>query len=333
MTTTSSTTTGELAKPQYGTSLPVSVAALRDQMTEPSRASSALRMPGPAEGVDAAVGGESASRADRRRRSLPRSGSRRGASIPVRRSSRDSRRRAPRRRAAPAYRRGRRRPRTSDHPGPTARRHSSTGGDFDQSVSICAPWTTPSRLGPRKPGHSGSCLAAIGGADGAADGTTGTSVSFSMLATRFGGRQRGVGRRPLRVLQCSSASSGAVSAATGSGVVAHLGEQPFLRSRRPSPLEVDAVGVGEAIDPYDQEERAGDQDHGDQPREPTPAVAAGESRPPTPPTRGRRPGWSTCRTASPSPPLTATRRRRAWSRSPPGPSARGRPGARATARD
>ena len=47
MTTTSSTTTGELAKPQYGISLPVSVAALRDQMTEPSRASSALRIPVP----------------------------------------------------------------------------------------------------------------------------------------------------------------------------------------------------------------------------------------------------------------------------------------------
>src|SRR5690349_2755089 len=41
-----------------------------------------------------------------------------------------------------------------DHPGPTGRRHISTGGDFDQSVSRLTPAITPSRRGPRKPGHS-----------------------------------------------------------------------------------------------------------------------------------------------------------------------------------
>ena len=41
-----------------------------------------------------------------------------------------------------------------DHPGPTGRRHSCTGGDADQSVAIRTPRTTPSRFGPRKPGHS-----------------------------------------------------------------------------------------------------------------------------------------------------------------------------------
>ena len=43
--TTSPTTSGELAKPQPGIFLPVSDAALRDQTTEPLRASSAFRMP------------------------------------------------------------------------------------------------------------------------------------------------------------------------------------------------------------------------------------------------------------------------------------------------
>ena len=45
MTTRSSITSGELAKPQSGTFLPVSLAALRDQMTEPSRESRTFRMP------------------------------------------------------------------------------------------------------------------------------------------------------------------------------------------------------------------------------------------------------------------------------------------------
>src|SRR4029453_6748462 len=47
-----------------------------------------------------------------------------------------------------------------DQPGPIGRRHNSIGGDFDQSVSIRTPRTMPSRLGPRKPGQSGSLLGA-----------------------------------------------------------------------------------------------------------------------------------------------------------------------------
>src|SRR5687767_4251559 len=42
-----------------------------------------------------------------------------------------------------------------DQPGPTGLRQISTGGEWDQSVAIVTPWTTLSRLGPRKPGHSG----------------------------------------------------------------------------------------------------------------------------------------------------------------------------------
>ena len=43
--TTSSTTSGELAKPQSGTFVPVSDAALRDHTTAPLLASSAFRIP------------------------------------------------------------------------------------------------------------------------------------------------------------------------------------------------------------------------------------------------------------------------------------------------
>src|SRR5690242_17383643 len=41
-----------------------------------------------------------------------------------------------------------------DHPGPTSRRHICTGGAAVQSELIFAPLTTPSRRGPRNPGHS-----------------------------------------------------------------------------------------------------------------------------------------------------------------------------------
>ena len=41
-----------------------------------------------------------------------------------------------------------------DQPGPIGRRHSATGGDLDQSVSIRTPRTTLSRSGPRKPDQS-----------------------------------------------------------------------------------------------------------------------------------------------------------------------------------
>src|SRR5687768_7831663 len=63
-------------------------------------------------------------------------------------------------------------PRTAndDHPGPTGRRQSWTGGDLAQSVSIVTPRMTPSRAGPRKPGHTGPLVAsaAVAGAAGVA---------------------------------------------------------------------------------------------------------------------------------------------------------------------
>src|ERR1022692_2920840 len=50
-----------------------------------------------------------------------------------------------------------------DHPGPTARRQSATGGDAVQSVLICTSWITPSRWGPRKPDQSAR-VSALGAA-------------------------------------------------------------------------------------------------------------------------------------------------------------------------
>src|SRR6266536_212751 len=72
-------------------------------------------------------------------------------------------------------------PRTAkdDQPGPIGRRHNSTGGDLDQSVSICTPRTTPSRLGPRKPGQ-------IAGVS-AAGGTGGVSGVFAAFGADVGG--------------------------------------------------------------------------------------------------------------------------------------------------
>ena len=140
--------------PQSGTSLPVSDAALRDHTTEPSRASSALRMPVAPKRVDAAV-------AEGRR------GARTGAGVRLP---------EPGRVAVPPHRLAgrqlvagnhlvvaalllrieddRRATANDDQPGPTGRRHSSIGGDLTQSVSIFAPGTTPSRLAPRNPAHS-----------------------------------------------------------------------------------------------------------------------------------------------------------------------------------
>src|ERR1022692_1664609 len=63
-------------------------------------------------------------------------------------------------------------PRTAndDHPGPTGRRHSATGGDAVQSVLMRTPGTISSRWGPRKPGQSGA-VPAPAGTDGTNTGS------------------------------------------------------------------------------------------------------------------------------------------------------------------
>src|SRR5687767_11169401 len=53
-----------------------------------------------------------------------------------------------------------------DHPGPTGRRHTSTGGEADQSVATRTPRAIPVRPAPRKPGQSAdvSCSRETGAA-------------------------------------------------------------------------------------------------------------------------------------------------------------------------
>ena len=123
--TTSPTTSGELAKPQSGTS----PAGVGRRVARPHDGAVAgverVQDPGRAERVDATVAEGRRRRADRRRHSTPRTGPRRGVSTPARRWPACSRRRPRRRRAAPGCRRDRRGPRTTTSPvrsaGATAR--------------------------------------------------------------------------------------------------------------------------------------------------------------------------------------------------------------------
>src|SRR5262245_31768348 len=61
-----------------------------------------------------------------------------------------------------------------DQPGPIGRRHSSFGGEADQSVLMCTAAAIPSRWGPRNPGQSRAAFAtmAAGVAAGAGRGAT-----------------------------------------------------------------------------------------------------------------------------------------------------------------
>jgi hypothetical protein len=88
-----------------------------------------------------------------------------------------------------------------DQPGPIGLRQSCTGGDAAQSVLIRTPGMTPSRCGPRKPGHSlgvSTFAGALGrtatggaGATGAlTDGATG-DFSGNAAATGTGGGATG----------------------------------------------------------------------------------------------------------------------------------------------
>src|SRR5207249_3840505 len=108
-------------------------------------------------------------------------------------------------------------PRTAkdDQPGPIGRRHNSTGGDLDQSVSICTPRTTPSRLGPRKPGHSALVLTLTSARSverAAASLPAGAGTRFSTVSAAAGAGAGGVGaslaRRAGRLSGISAAGAG-----------------------------------------------------------------------------------------------------------------------------
>src|SRR5207245_7360882 len=67
-----------------------------------------------------------------------------------------------------------------DQPGPICRRHSSTGGEVDQSVLIFMPGMMLSRPGPRKPGQLAPVSASAGvlAATGVGGSATGRSLAF-----------------------------------------------------------------------------------------------------------------------------------------------------------
>src|SRR5436853_384654 len=77
-----------------------------------------------------------------------------------------------------------------DQPGPIARCQTFTGGAVVQSVLTCTLRTTPSRAGPRKPGHSAG-LRATGGvgvtAAGAADAAPGAPDELEASASAGSG--------------------------------------------------------------------------------------------------------------------------------------------------
>ena len=122
-----------------------------------------------------------------------------------------------------------------DQPGPIGRRHSSTGGDAAQSVLIRTPRTTPSRSGPRKPGHSGRLAPAIADAKMRVP----SQLFAGTAGSAFVAPEAGAG----------GATAPAASVATGSFTASAvrrgrlrlgLGPGPGAvpRRRRPPPLEI-----------------------------------------------------------------------------------------------
>src|SRR5438552_15133593 len=99
-------------------------------------------------------------------------------------------------------------PRTAkdDQPGPTGRRHISTGGEADQSVLMRTPGTMSSRFGPRKPGHSGPFRVTAE--------ITGVSAAAATVSFFDGGRIN-----PERVAGSIGFAGGAYIATAGSGGV------------------------------------------------------------------------------------------------------------------
>ena len=248
--TTSSTTSGELAKPQLGTFVPVSDAALRDHTTAPSRGVERVQDSGRAERVDATV-------AEGRRRArtgaairLPEPG--RVAVSPHRLAGGHacSRRRSRRRRAAPGCRGGRRGPRRTTSPVRSAGATARPAATADQSVSIRTPRTMPSRSGPRKPGQSalrlGRCRSRRGVAVGAGAG--------AVAGRRAAGR-----RRSSAVGSCSAARLPEPAAAPPARRRPGPGAVPRESASTASARSESAV-AGDAAGPHERQHSAREQD-------------------------------------------------------------------------
>src|SRR6187431_918770 len=70
-----------------------------------------------------------------------------------------------------------------DQPGPIRRRHSSAGGEADQSLTILTPGTAPLRAGPRNPGHSAGFRGGTAASVAAVSAGTAVSGAVSTGAT------------------------------------------------------------------------------------------------------------------------------------------------------
>ena len=215
--TISSTTSGELVNPQPGSSR----ARISDRIARPHRPlrSGRRERSGFPSHRTCRRGhcSASASHADRLRRPFPRTARRRDAAESARRCAGCRTQRPPRRRAVPVCRANLRGPQRTTRPGPTGRRHISTGGDTSQLVAIVTARTTPSRAGPRKPGHSagvtcgssgtaadaGSRAAAVAGRGSTAGQSTGTDVRSDAGAGASGFVGADVGVPGLAVSSCS----------------------------------------------------------------------------------------------------------------------------------
>src|SRR3972149_6712684 len=107
-------------------------------------------------------------------------------------------------------------PRTAkdDQPGPTGRRHSSTGGVRDHSVSIRTPRMTLSRSGPRKPGQAAFVFGPVGSAGGGAGSGPPPGTRFSAVSATTAA---GVGAAGSALASAGTFSGGVAAAGAGGG--------------------------------------------------------------------------------------------------------------------
>src|SRR5258708_39806637 len=101
-----------------------------------------------------------------------------------------------------------------DQPGPIGRRHSSTGGDAVQSVTIRTPGILPSRRGPRNPGQLGS-------ATGAAVVSLGTALAGIGAGSVGTGITGGVAGADAGAAESLTSSLAAWTKSRSSGVCVH----------------------------------------------------------------------------------------------------------------
>ena len=102
------------------------------------------------------------------------------------------------------------------------------------------PRTTPSRWGPRKPGHSARVISDPLAAGAAGCGAAATAGSTRRLTRRRGASPATGGRLPVRRCGGGSVLERAVAAPRreASVLVIALSQQPFLGSRRPPPVKL-----------------------------------------------------------------------------------------------